>query len=202
MPPKPKRRKRTNQCVIYDERTRRRCSRAGKGDPAMCDPCREAISMPSPLGQLFESILGGRPPSANVVKDATIQAVEGLLGRKLTADELAGVSSAGGFSWQGAFAGVRSRVSSQHASQDSDANQRRAQDQAELEKARAISRARRALGFSAKEPITPELLKARHRELTKKWHPDRFASDPEKYKAATSKMAEINAAVDILSNPL
>lgn len=55
----------------------------------------------------------------------------------------------------------------------------------------AIAKARATLGFGPREIITPEILKARHRELVKRHHPDRGGS--------LERMQEINAAVDTIS---
>jgi hypothetical protein len=59
--------------------------------------------------------------------------------------------------------------------------------QEKLERARA---ARIVLGFGPNEQITAQTLKARHRELVKKHHPDRGGN--------AKRMAEINNAVDAI----
>lgn len=64
--------------------------------------------------------------------------------------------------------------------------------EAELRKARAV--ARQVLGFQMKEPLDAGKIKARHRELFKKHHPDRGGS--------TQRMAAINAARDVLMEAL
>lgn len=58
----------------------------------------------------------------------------------------------------------------------------------------ARARARIVLGFSPSEEITREKLKARQRELARKFHPDRGGS--------VAKMQEINAAADVLLTAL
>ncbi len=60
------------------------------------------------------------------------------------------------------------------------------------------AKARQVLGFSPTDAITSDVLRAKKRELAKKFHPDRFATDPGKQKAAAAKMSQINDAVDVL----
>ena len=62
--------------------------------------------------------------------------------------------------------------------------------------------ARQVLGFSPTDVLTADVLQAKKRELAKKWHPDRFANDPAKQKAATTKMAQFNDAIDVLTASL
>jgi len=59
---------------------------------------------------------------------------------------------------------------------------------------RARRAARQVLGFTFDEPLDGAKIKARHRELLKKHHPDRGGS--------TKKMAIINAARDVLIEAL
>jgi hypothetical protein len=68
----------------------------------------------------------------------------------------------------------------------------------DVELQRQLAHARATLGIDPRTPITVDLLRARHRELAKKFHPDRHAGQPAKQKAATAKMQEINAAKDTL----
>lgn len=60
----------------------------------------------------------------------------------------------------------------------------------------ARQKARRVLGFPDGLPITAELVKARHRELARKYHPD--VAGP----GSVAKMQQINAAVDTLMEAL
>lgn len=55
---------------------------------------------------------------------------------------------------------------------------------------RAVAEARRTLGFGPGEVVTEEAIKARKRELAKRYHPDR-GGDP-------SQMARVNDAADVL----
>lgn len=53
------------------------------------------------------------------------------------------------------------------------------------------------LGVS--QNATDEEIKAAYRRLVKKYHPDRFANDPEKQAAASEKLKQINAAYDMIT---
>jgi curved DNA-binding protein CbpA len=50
-------------------------------------------------------------------------------------------------------------------------------------------------------PTSPTVRKS-YRRLLKQYHPDKFAKDPEKYKAATEVARNITAAYDGLSTLL
>lgn len=54
----------------------------------------------------------------------------------------------------------------------------------------AALRARQVLGFTAKEPLTPEMIRDRRRRLALRHHPDRGGSE--------AKMATVNDAADVL----
>ena len=53
------------------------------------------------------------------------------------------------------------------------------------------------LGVS--QNATDEEIKAAYRRLVKKYHPDRFANDPEKQAAASEKLKQVNAAYDMIT---
>ncbi|MEA4853779.1 MAG: DnaJ domain-containing protein [Christensenella sp.] len=53
------------------------------------------------------------------------------------------------------------------------------------------------LGVS--ENATEDEIKTAYRKLVKKYHPDRFANDPEKQAAASEKLKQINAAYDMIT---
>lgn len=201
----PSKSRRTNRCTIYDDGDGKRCRRSGRGDPAMCEMHRDEIGVPSAFGQVIDAILHGRAPSKNAVHDAAFDVAEAFMGRRLTPEERARARAMGGTFGGGPSPSSGSRSSSDSGDSDASSSSRdeaRQREAAEREIAKKIGAARRTLGFSAKEPITPEILKAKHRTLVRKWHPDQYARDPAKYKAATSRMAEINAAVEVLTKPL
>lgn len=64
----------------------------------------------------------------------------------------------------------------------------------EVELQRARAAARQVMGFQMRELLDADKIKARHRELVKKHHPDRGGS--------TKKMANINLARDVLMEAL
>jgi len=49
------------------------------------------------------------------------------------------------------------------------------------------------------ENATDEEIKAAYRKLVKKYHPDRFANDPQKQAAASEKLKQVNAAYDMVT---
>ncbi|MGI6153872.1 MAG: DnaJ domain-containing protein [Christensenellaceae bacterium] len=53
------------------------------------------------------------------------------------------------------------------------------------------------LGVS--EHATDEEIKKAYRQLVKKYHPDRFAKEPEKQAAAAEKLKQVNAAYDMIT---
>jgi hypothetical protein len=48
-------------------------------------------------------------------------------------------------------------------------------------------------------PVDEDVLKHQYRELTKRWHPDRYATDPVGQAEATQRMSEINDAYRIVA---
>jgi hypothetical protein len=65
---------------------------------------------------------------------------------------------------------------------------------------RARIAARQVMGFTADERLDAGKIKARHRELVRRYHPDQQPA--ERRAAATKKMAAINAARDMLEAAL
>lgn len=49
------------------------------------------------------------------------------------------------------------------------------------------------------EHATDEEIKRAYRQLVKKYHPDRYASDPQKQAAASEKLKQVNAAYDMIT---
>lgn len=197
MPPRPRR---PERCVILEDG--RQCRRNGTGKPALCARHAEVYrQMPasSPIAQIFDAVWNGRRPAKQTIAEAARQVAEKIIGRPLTDAEFQSYQGGGFHVFE---AEVRSGPASSSSSRSSGSSgsrwgapdpDARAKEQAELEKARRIGRARRTLGFTAKESITPEQLKERYRKLARKHHPDRGGS--------VERMQEINAAMEILSQP-
>ncbi len=58
----------------------------------------------------------------------------------------------------------------------------------------------RVLGVSS--DATPTAIRRAYLELAKRTHPNLFATDPEKYRSSNALMADINAAYELLSDPM
>lgn len=140
------------------------------------------------LGGVIEALLTGQLPTQDSIRGAMADFASRITGRKVNVEEIRQAQERAtpyaapyvdGFAER-----VRARTKQWVPPRD---------PQAEA-KAKAISAARRALGFSAKEPLTEELIRARRQQLARKHHPDRGGS--------VERMAQINDAVDILLQPL
>lgn len=183
----------------YKEGTRR-CPYDGEGDPPLCRPHRlalaEAAKPRAPSRVLLESLgdwLQGKPING----EATIGAAEAFLNQWAAGigggyrPDISGVSedaahrraqsgTARPWNWNIPHAGGgRPR----HPESD---------PEVELQKARAA--ARQVLGFQMDEPLDAVKIKARHRQLVRKHHPDHGGS--------TKRMANINLARDVLMEAL
>jgi len=168
----------------------RRCRRNGTGNPALCGAHRDAIGASaapavSPFASILDSLFRGRPLQAGAVEGATIAAVERLIGRKLTNAELEQARTHG-FAY---FAAQRPPGSPPPPGQAPPPGYRN-QEKAAAERARVIGRARKTLGFTAREHLDRDIIKARHRDLARKHHPDKGGS--------LERMQAINAAVATL----
>jgi len=172
----------------------RRCPMDGSGSPPLCDPHRMALAEASrprpPARVLLDSLtdwLQGNP----INRDATLGAAEAFLNQWVAGiggnyrPDIAGVSENGAHRraqsgtdrpWNWNIPHTRQRQQPPH---DPDA---------ELRKARAA--ARQVLGFGPTEALNVDMIKARHRQLAKKHHPDRGGSN--------RKMETINLARDVL----
>lgn len=181
------------RCSFKDGK--RRCPFDGTGKPPLCDAHRiaiaEAAKPRSPatlLSEFYNNFMSGKP--INV--EATLGAVQEVFGQ-----------------WQGMAAGYHpdvrggEREGAAHAragrgQQDASwwtprpgqgsAPRQPGVDQQVLE---ARRRARQIMGFAEGEPLTPEVVKKRHRQLVGRWHPDRPGG-------SHKKMAAINDAADVL----
>lgn len=161
--------------------------------------------------------MNGDPIPRSTLEQMAADAVSRLVGRKVTVDELKHSGARMGVDIDGldidiSFEDIRdrsqdffsraySRVRSAARPADPDARaeararreQTRHQNAQARERASQVSKARRILGYSAKEPLTTDQVKQRHRELARKHHPDRGGS--------LERMQDINWAVDILLKP-
>jgi len=177
MPPKPKQ----PRCAYVE--SKRRCGRAGTGNPPLCEAHRivledEATRQQRP-GEKLVGLLG-----------------RVLRGQKVNDDHLyAGIED---------FVDMFSRAPNEPPHSPLDAARARAQDFLRRSQAKAQGRPpppprprkpagpdpRLVLGFAIGQKVTAAEVKARHRELARKHHPDRGGS--------VARMQEINAAVDRL----
>lgn len=158
----------------------------------------------SPVADLLDRLLNRQAIPKATLEQAIADGISRLVGRKVTVDELKKQMPVDGeIDWgevmaraKGVASDVSSRVSSRGLSEEERARRKQEQEQKKAQEARAreqashVSRARRILGYSAKEPITKEQVKQRHRELARKHHPDRGGK--------LERMQDINWAVDIL----
>ena len=182
----------------------------------------QTSSSPTGIADILTQLLNGQPIRKHQLEDVMLNAVEGLTGQRITIEELRRGVRDGDLEidWQEVrhrVDGVKSRVSSSVASykrrmtpeEEAARARARAEKQAREEaekqqhasarvKAGEVSRARRILGYTAKEPIAHDQLKARFRQLARKWHPDVCKQDKH---VAEARMREINWAMDILSQP-
>lgn len=159
---------------------RRRCPYDGTGTPKLCNAHRIALaeaSKPRPpahvLAETLMDFLQGKP----INRDATISAAEDLIGQ-----------------W------TRSRPSAPSwwpppGTSPGDQGQERRVDPTAQELARVRAACRQVMGFGPREPLDEGKIKTRHRDLVKRYHPDRKGGSHE-------KMATINHARDILLESL
>lgn len=178
----------------------RQCIRDGDGNPPLCNVHRVAcaeIGRPperrSAAANLIDNLLSGRKITRDHVNEAIGEFAGYAMGGGIAGGYHPDISNDGrtqhhrsgtmpqGTEWwrilfpNGVPAGGGARV---HV--DPEAQQ--------LAAARA--RARVVMGFAASEPITQDKVRARHRELAKRHHPDRGGK--------VEKMQEVNVAADVL----
>lgn len=204
----PQRRQRASQqCSFRGENGRCRRNQVVGG---LCGLHASAASSPDihPLASIINDLLNGSPIESSTLEDIAARAVSSVVGRPVTAAELREQIKNGGIEidWEEArvkASDAYSRVSSRvypsrlspedRARRDAERQQQKQRDQQTRKKASDISKARRILGFTAKEPVTRQMVKDRQRELARKHHPDRGGN--------VSRMQDINWAVDILTGP-
>jgi hypothetical protein len=171
MPPKSKQ----LRCA-YVERDQR-CRRAGTGNPPLCEAHRIVIEAeverPARPGERLAGLLG-----------------RVLRGQKINDDHLyAGIEDAMDmFQRRPSFEELRAQATERLREQARQQRQRNGHPPPPPKPAGPDPRV--ALGFRAGQKVTAAEVKARHRELARKHHPDRGGS--------VARMQEINAAVDQL----
>lgn len=173
----------------------RRCPRDGDGNPTLCRPHRIA----------FAEEARRADPSPRPTRRAA-EAVTGILDDFISGrpfDPTKVQSAINDFAWN--MGGGYNNFVSPDIDTDQDARfdpgpdfhpppnwgQRERQPPPPPEDPAVMIEARRVLGFGPREPITKEVLRARHRDLAKRHHPDRGGS--------LKRMQEINSAVDVLA---
>jgi hypothetical protein len=183
---------RASRCTYSEDN--RRCVKDGDGNPPLCRAHQIAVA----------EILNrkARSPAQRVSDLVT----DFLQGKRLDQDEVMGVVQDVAQQWSGMAGEYRPPIDArgrtdhqQHTRQDAPWWQPRPgqgsrqappvdHQQEELRVARL--RARNTLGFAVGQRLTPDDVKQRKRELSKRNHPDQGGS--------TAKMAAINAAADVL----
>jgi len=213
--PQPRAR-RSTQCVFREDgrQCRRNAIRGG-----LCGSHQDAVDdrQVSPLADLIDRIFHGEAVPRATLEQLATDAMSRILGRRVSLEELQRQAEEQGIEidWDSYIESIRDRVSSAYSQVSSrvrsssggrtppDPQERARREQAkaqakeknrkERERASHVSRARRILGYTAKEPITKDQIKLRQRELARKHHPDRGGS--------VERMQDINWAVDILLGP-
>jgi hypothetical protein len=183
--------RRVEQCCYIEGA--RRCRKSGTGDPALCNAHRVLLADAARQGakprgaravgdgiyNLVDRLVSGKKVTRKVAKDAFDDAREILDELKNSGWKIPDLP----FPGNGANGHTNGR-----RRPDPEAARR-------AEKQRAIARARQSLGFGPQDPLSEAAIKARQRELAKKYHPDRAGG-------SLAKMQEINAAVDVLLESL
>lgn len=168
MPPKAKK---APRCAFIEGS--RRCHRSGAGNPPLCEPHRlvleEEANRPQRAGERFANLLG-----------------RVFRGQKISDEHIFG----GIEDFVSMFPGATETVREQARRFDPRAEPRRTPPPRPPPRRPAGPDPRLVLGFAIGQRVTEAEVKARHRELARKHHPDRGGS--------VGKMQEINAAVDQL----
>lgn len=200
---------RAKRCVYREGN--RRCTFAGKGEPALCDPHRMAVAQAaqprSPISVLTEAaadFMSGRP----INREATIGAAENLfqqwagsMGSQYRPDMFDGASEntvhrraqagAGPTTWE------YYRQMFEGRSPPRQGPMPPPPPSPDVEQERRIRAARLVLGFTPNEPLDADKVNQVHRRLVRKNHPDLKQTPAEKARA-TEKMMAINNARDVL----
>lgn len=178
--------RRAQRCVFTEGG--RRCPFDGTGSPSLCGPhliTMQAAAKPkTPLdiaAEAFENLLNGRPINAR----ETLGAAEAFFGGFSSIPHPA--------SWQDH---LRNRMrGSADKPLESQAPPPPRQPTDDEVRAAAAAKARRVLGFPPAMKLTLPVVKARRRELAKKYHPDVTGG-------SAKKMALVNDSADVLEATL
>jgi len=165
----------------------------GSGDPALCPPHRVSLaeaSRPRPPARVLLDSLSDFLQGNPINREATLGAAEAFLNQWVAGiggdyrPDISGVSEDA--SHRRAQSGARRpwNWNIPHAG----GHRQQPPPGAEIHRARAA--ARQVMGFQMHELLDADKIKARHRVLVKKHHPDHGGS--------TQKMANINLARDVL----
>ena len=163
--------RRAPQCCYAENN--RRCRKSGSGNPPLCNVHRivveQAARGESGIGATIDGIITGR-----VTVEEAFSAFVNRLRYSTAPHHVSGRSSGA--------APPRSPFTPPPRPQV---------DPLAAKKARDLALAKRVMGWGDYIHLTPAMIRERHRELAKKFHPDRKGGSHE-------KMREINAAVDTL----
>lgn len=192
-----------NRCEFKEGR--KRCQRQGSGTPYLCAQHRAALEsfgvhVPRPgvgekLGTLLDQVLAGQVPSPVDLEQMAADLVGRVIGRTVTVEEVQQVR-------HGNYQPLRDVAEQYRRARAQRAQGPRApgpspfdpEQAAKIEFAKECGRARAVLGFSKDDVLSEPVIKARHRELARKNHPDMGGS--------TEKMQRINWAADVLLHSL
>lgn len=174
-------------CTYYEDE--RRCRRRGTGNPCLCEEHRSALEIEAarprrPGERIMGVVLGalfGDAPTDDELYEAAEEAATLLQGNAAVRARAAAAAAAAQRMWQARQAGRSAPGARRQPPRPSSPPPPPPSPDID---------ARAVLGFTPREHLTVERVKARHRELVRKHHPDRGGS--------TSRMAEVNAAVDVL----
>lgn len=166
----------------------KQCPRNGTGNPILCKPHRQLMMSEmrterSPLADLFRKFATGKPVS----RDDLFNAGEQIFGKKLDPSMFDFDGMSGAEVQEKVAETIRQQAKARGAKAPPRPPPRKI-----TAKEQEILKAKRVLGFDGVLLLlNADIIKARHRELAKKFHPDRPGG-------STAKMQEVNAAVDVL----
>lgn len=180
MPPK-KQAPKTPRCAYVE--SGRRCSRAGTGNPPLCEPHRLVLEAeadrPQRPGERLVGVIGNILNRKKITDEQLFGGIEDFVDM---------FTRSSGDPAHDPIAAARARAAEfMRRAQGQPSGQRRPPPPPPPRKP-AGPDPRIVLGFAAGEKVTAEQVKKRHRELARRHHPDRGGS--------VAKMQEVNAAVD------